>query len=453
MFNRRTMMRMPLFLLMTLLSSGCLFQSAPAPRPEHTLEDLADAPPTAIAAPRPLDIVTLKTPVVATHAPGTVALDEVAPPPTGGKFIYDAKFEPPRGRILHGMGNFDDGNNAYLKMLNDRAIEPASKLIYAGIGDWPRSWDGRVQMFRADMDEEEKLGRIPHLTVQFYGIDPETKQVISVDHETATTDRYDSRIRDLAQVIAAHRGPVFIRIGCEFNGDWTGYHPYDYPAAYRKTVQIFREEGCDNCAFVWCYEPSAPADFDAKDARGYRWFPGDDVIDWYGIDLFQPGEFSGPSSSGSRGSLISKPERTQLFLKMAREHGKPVMIGECSPSTEEITSDLEDGRRDWANWFVPFLHEFDSHPEIEAFFLINTDWRKTHSADTSNWKIARLELNSYISQKWITEMRKSRYLHLRDVSLLNGYDAAAAPRPPYKGPVGVPTDPSEPRRGGAKSQR
>jgi len=453
MFNRRTMQRMPLFLLMSLLATGCLIQATPAPRPEHTLEDLDATTMVLGAVPRaPVPVAPLvQSPsLAAVRTMGSAALDAAAPPPSGGRFIYDAKFEPPRGRILHGMGNFVPGNTAYLKMLGDPAIEPASKLIYAGIGDWPRSWDNRVQMLRADLKHEEDLGRIPHMNVQFFGIDPGTKDVTSVDHDTATTDRYDSRIRDLAQVIAFHRGPVFLRIGGEFNGEWNGYHPYDYVAAYRKVVAIFREEGADNCAFVWCYEPSAPPDFDEQDARGYRWFPGDDVIDWYGIDLFNTEEFTG-SGAGPRGGTVSKYERMQLFLKMAREHHKPVMIGECSPSLEDITADLQDGRRDWNSWFVPFLHVLDAHPEIEAFFLINTDWRKTRSANTSDWQRAQLELNSYIGQKWIQELRKSRYLHLHDVPLLNGYAEASAPRPPYKGPG--PAVPVDAPRGAQKPAR
>jgi len=38
---------------------------------------------------------------------------------------------------------------------------------------------------------------------------------------------------------------------------------------------------------VWCYEPAAPGDFDAKNEGGAsKWYPGSDVVDWFSIDLY-----------------------------------------------------------------------------------------------------------------------------------------------------------------------
>ncbi len=362
----------------------------------------------------------------------------VSPGPAAGT-LYGAKFEPPRGRILHGMGQFRDGNAGYLELLDDEALQPASKLDFRAIGDWPRNWDVRLQTYRLALLEEERLGRIPQVDLGLYGIDPRSRVQVGVDLDVANTDRYDQRIRELAQVLASHKGPVFLRIGAEFSGEWNGYHPWDYPRAYRKVLDIFRAERADNVAFVWCYEPSAPDDFDARDSRGWKWFPGDDVIDWFGIDLFSPAQFAKarPGRGSGTGTRLARTER---FLDMAREHRKPVMIGECSPALEDITDDQSDGRRDWDAWFAPFLQLLDDHPGIEAFSLINTDWRQSAKSAAQGWKRAEIQVNPYIGQTWVEELRKPRYLHLDDVALLDGYAEAAAPRP-YKGPG--PEDPSD----------
>jgi hypothetical protein len=370
------------------------------------------------------------------HAADDTSAAAAPAQPGAADTLYGAKFEPPRGRILHGMGQFDEGNAGYLSLL-DPGIQPASKLDFLPIGDWPRPWDNRLQVFRASMKKLEDNGRIPHIDIALYGLDPNTRKQVSVDLEVANTTRYDQHILELAQVIASHKGPVFLRIGGEFSGDWMDYHPYDYPRAYRKVADIFRGAGADNVAFVWCYEPSAPDDFDVHDARGWKWFPGDDVIDWYGIDLFAPDQFSRRASG--RGS-DEKLAHSEKFLKMARDHKKPVMIGECSPSQEDITDDAEDGRRDWQSWFQPFLKFLDDHPEVEAFYFINYDWRKSRSLDTNGWQDAEIQKNPYIGPMWVKEMQKPRYLHLDDVKLLNGYAAACTNRPKYAGPG--PAEPS-----------
>ena len=66
-----------------------------------------------------------------------------------------------------------------------------------------------------------------------------------------------------------------------------------------KFVDLLREEGAENFATIWCYEPNGPGDFDAVGPdREYLWYPGDDYVDWFGIDLFQHGTFVADGQSG-----------------------------------------------------------------------------------------------------------------------------------------------------------
>jgi hypothetical protein len=433
-------------------AGGCFLEGPPPPRPEHTLETLPAAAKHSPLAPGASTRVPAPKVVVAAAPAGETPSGTVAAPPalphaTGGTYLYGAKFEPPRGRILHGMGQWLDGNASYVRMLGDPAIMPASELHFAAVGDWPRPWDHRLEVFRQELAKDKAEGRFPHLDIGLFEIDSATRHEKGIDHIIATTDRYDSRIRDLALVLHDLGGPAFVRIGGEFSGEWSDYHAYEYPKAYRKIVQIFREEGADNCAFVWCYEPSCPDDFDVQDTRGPRWFPGDDVIDWFGLDIFETSEFAPGSGARSSANSVAKAARAERFLAMAREHGKPVILAECSPARQELTPDLEDGRRDWNEWFGPFIQFMHDHPEIEAFHYINYNWSKGGSLAESGWKDARIELNSYISKKWIAELHKPEYLHAPDVALLNGYAEASIPKPPKLPPVKPPAPPGAGGRG------
>lgn len=354
----------------------------------------------------------------------------------GPAYRYGAKFEPPDGRIIHGMGQWALGNEEYLQMLGDHALEPASKLYFFPLGDWPRPWDTLVDQLEYSLSLERQRGRVPHLELSLFGIRVEGEGKQSIDHEIARGDYYDARIRDLARRIRDVGGPIFVRIGGEFNGAWFGYHSSLYPIAYRRIVEMFRDEGAHNAAFVWCYEPSAPGDFDASDAHGMRWFPGPDVIDWFGLDVFDTADFSG---SHGRSGLETKLDRSERFLRMAEKYGKPVIIAETSATKQVITADDVDGRRDWDEWFVPFFKFLERHPNIKAFHYVNTDWRKSGNARALGWQDASINNNAYLSRRYIAEMQKPRYLHKSDVPLLNGYAEAMALG---KGPVEKPLLPS-----------
>lgn len=148
-----------------------------------------------------------------------------------------------------------------------------------------------------------------------------------------------------------------LRIGGEFSGNWNGYHPYEYPKAFRKIVMTARASGADNIAFIWCYEPAAPDDFDAKNAAGeWKWFPGNDVIDWYSIDLFAAHDISGPTSAHS---ALSPFGRTPKFFDMAAAAQKPVVIAESSPEAYNLALG---GTTSWTGWRVHGVADGRSNP-------------------------------------------------------------------------------------------
>lgn len=67
-----------------------------------------------------------------------------------------------------------------------------------------------------------------------------------------------------------------MRIGYEFNGN--NYPTGAYKAAYQAVVQAWRadERVSGRVAGIW--------DFVCSDAENYMdWYPGDDVVDWWGI--------------------------------------------------------------------------------------------------------------------------------------------------------------------------
>ncbi len=125
--------------------------------------------------------------------------------------------------------------------------------------------------------------------------------------------RHDEQIEALCEGLARLGRPAFVRIGYEFSGQWNGYQPESYVAAYRRIAAALDRHGLDDVATVWCYAP----DSDDKDFAKY--YPGDDVVHWWAIDLFSAEHFDQPD--------------TQAFMASALENRFPVMIGESATPT------------------------------------------------------------------------------------------------------------------------
>ncbi|MBM3985944.1 MAG: hypothetical protein FJ296_09700 [Planctomycetes bacterium] len=380
--------------------------------------------------------------VPSTRDPGTaepsVALQPAGPrrelPPGPPTYRYGAKFEPPDGRILHGMGQWLDGNRNYVEALDDPALAPAAALYFMHLGDWVRPWeaflDTGYEMFRTHVDE----GRMLHLSLGLYGLDQQLRRKVAIDRDLARPSRYDEHVRDVAILVRKLGVPTFVRIGYEFNGPWNGYSPGYYPLAFRRIVEIFREEGVRNAAFVWCWEASSPADFDELDEGAWRWYPGDDVVDWFGLDLFKATNFT-PQTPGR--SVSSGFPDTLRFLAMAEKHRKPVMVAESSASMVEITAQEADGRRDWTAWFEPFFAFLAANPAIKAFHYINHDWKGSTAAESNGWKDADISHNAWLARRYANEMRDPLYLHVGELPLLLGW--SAAPRGAVEPAAGIRT--------------
>lgn len=363
------------------------------------------------------DNSAVTSPVVNDPVPvDTVA---AAPAPT---YQFGAKFEPPVGRVVHGMGQWVNGNPQYLAML-PAAAKPAAELMFIDLGDAPRPWD--PPGIAAKMVEIHAAGRIPVMDLSLRGLQPSQAQyqqladkTYGIDSVIAYSTQYDARIQSFVNVLRTYGHPVMLRLGGEFSGWWNGYHPYAYPIAFRKIVNTFRASGATNVAFVWCYEPAAANDFDAVDANGNaKWFPGDDVVDWFSIDLY--------AAQDVGGSLIAHASltpygRTMRFLDMAVAHRRPVIIAESSPSHFDLGNPTQASSA-WTDWFAPYFSLIASRSEVKWFHYVNYDWTKASYYAASGWRNNDLTASASLSAQYVTEVAKPVYLHANELSLLKGW--------------------------------
>ncbi len=357
---------------------------------------------------------------------GTGAPVPPPPPPSPNQdptYRFGAKFEPPVGRVVHGEGQWKAYNDKYEALLPaDR--QPAAELRFVDLGDTPRGWE--PDKIAASLAAIDGAGRIPSIDISLRGLKPTPAELATlpdplfgIDHDVANSTTYDARILDLIQMAKAFRKPIMLRIGGEFNGWWNGYHPYEYPKAFRKIVSMFRQAGATNVAFVWCYEPAAPDDFDAVNAAGEpKWYPGADVVDWFSIDLFAAQDVGGPVV-GHNGAGTSHG-RTLRFLDMAVAQNKPVVIAESSPSHYNLGNPAS-AEAAWAEWFTPYWGLIASRPEILWFHYINYDWTLASDYLANGWQNNDLGASPSIASRYVAELGAPKYLHAGERHLLKDY--------------------------------
>ena len=295
------------------------------------------------------------------------------------RYNYAAKLEP-YDHCMSGAGQSPEAFlNFWDQMPNDR--KPITYMHYIGLRELQEFWyEGLQDVIMNYHDENFVMLQI--------GLNMTTDGNPSEHYEQLVANGdYDTEIQYLLDGLETLSIPTYLRIGYEFNGvNWNGYEPATYIQAYRRIAQAITARDLE-IATLWCYAVDGADDYLA-------WYPGDDVVDWWSIDLF--------------GSSHLTDQRTYNFLNDAHSHNKPVAIGESAPRHIGVT----DGAPDWDAWFVPYFDLIHGHPGIKMFSYIN--WNFANYPQWSDWGDARLEANAFVRDHFVAEMDSSIYLHSLD---------------------------------------
>jgi hypothetical protein len=216
--------------------------------------------------------------------------------------------------------------------------------------------------------------------------------------ERVADGTYDAAIAAFVAALEAFGVPAWVRIGYEFEGEWNGYTPEGYVAAFRHITTKIRKAGLNPVATVWCAAGGSAGfiDFD----RLMTYYPGDEHVDWWGVDTFSPEELSNPWLAE--------------FYALAAEHRKPVMIGEATPRYVGAGK----GWESWERWFRPFFEMVRRHPEIKAISYINWDWAYWSNElgfSWHDWEDARLQNDPVVRDLYVEELSHPVWIHAPEV--------------------------------------
>jgi len=256
----------------------------------------------------------------------------------------------------------------YVAAFADRP--PAMWVDYYSLVDVRFTPAERLALFESNLAE---YGGIPFLGISYTSTTP-GGAARGWDPEVAA-GLFDGEIRQLAGAVARDGRPIFVRPGFEFNGIWNNYQPETYQASFVRIRELFLEEEATNAIWVWNAHPAG------KVAPFMAFYPGDEHVDWWGINLF--------------GLAFDSPvEQTFVaeFLAGARTRGKPTMIPESIPHKFHLLDDPTT----WDAWFVPYFDLVRSEG-IGAFCYSNRDY--TQVPAWSDWGDLRIE-RSPLKDEW-----------------------------------------------------
>jgi len=211
--------------------------------------------------------------------------------------------------------------------------------------------------------------------------------------------RLDSYIKQWARSCVSYAKPIFVRIAHEVSnavypwGPEHGVSPEMYASLWRHIHTIFTEQGASNALFVWT--PFVPADT--------LFFPGTEVVDWIGLDIFNFGSFS------ASGLWIDYYSVTKSLYDHVTGYNLPIMIA-------ELGSTNAGGNK--INWFRQMVRDMANNqfPEIKSIVFFDTPVAKTPGG---------LSVDLGISS---------------EQGLLRALDTLSAIAPPISGPSVTPSE-------------
>ena len=311
------------------------------------------------------------------------------------RYFYGEKFEP-KDKVIHGLGQGlgqTRVNHAKdYKSMFASSKQPLIYNTYKGIEDIA---DDAAQ-FTRDINELTTSGK--YMAV-----------MISISWKNTyptmpTATQFDA----VANALKGLTRPIFLRIEYEYNGSggngaWKPYTASEVKDFYKRMADALERRSVTNVARVWTIAAER-----GSLSNAMKFYPGDEYVDWFGIDLFEKHHFNNALTKG----LVAEAERRK----------KPVFLPELSPRSVGV-----DQASDWSDYFVQLFDFIRDNESVKGFNYIHHPWE-----DWPGWKDSKISHgNATLRNKYITELNQPWFYHSSSES--NVWNTLN-PFPPYIDP-------------------
>jgi hypothetical protein len=231
--------------------------------------------------------------------------------------------------------------------------------VQVNVVSYYQAWgDSEEHSFKLDVNRNlSRGGFVPLITWEPWVSAFSAYKNRQVDSSLAiiASGMFDAYIREWARGAVLFGKPLFVRPGHEMSNAWYswssahGNSPEMFKHFWRHVHTIFVEEGARNAAFVWC--PYVPGDT--------VFYPGNDCVDWVGLDVFNFGSLS------QDGLWMDFYIVTKLLYDAVKKYGKPIMIAEAGCTASG-------GNKN--DWYRNMFHDLalGNFPQVKGLVLFDT---------------------------------------------------------------------------------
>lgn len=237
-----------------------------------------------------------------------------------------------------------------------------------------QAWgDGDEHEFNPDIARNiAKGGYVPMITWEPWVVAFDAYKNTMTDSSLTLISKgeFDYYIKYWAKEIVLYGKPIFLRLGHEMTNPWYswsityGNTPEIFIDMWKHVYDIFQKEGATNASFVW-------SPYTAYDSLYY---PGQDYVDWIGIDIFNYGSLS------ESGAWLDFFTITKLYYDKYKHLDKPIMIAEVGCS--EFGGNKNE-------WFRDMFHTLavDNFPLIKLLVIFDNPVGKTPTGLDVDWSM------------------------------------------------------------------
>ena len=164
---------------------------------------------------------------------------------------------------------------------------------------WYAQWAGWKSAFsQTDLETVAARGSTPMVTWEPWTGSPDSASDPEWSLRAAIlSGRSDAYIESWARGLAAYGGPVLLRFAHEMHDQpaypWAvginGNTAEDYVAAWKHVRSIFARFTTDNVKWIWNPNTLGDAQASTYESTYRTLYPGDDAVDWIGLDIYNTG--------------------------------------------------------------------------------------------------------------------------------------------------------------------
>jgi hypothetical protein len=299
---------------------------------------------------------------------------------------------PPPGSALVGIYRPELPDDLSTLTAYEQALGQPLSIVH-----WYVQWGGVKSAFsRADLDAVAAHGALPLISWEpWAGTGPDPRWSLRA---AILSGAYDDYIAQWARGLADFGRPVLLRFAHEMH-DHPGY-PWavgvngntaaDYVAAWRHVRAIFAEYPTSNVQWVWNPNTLGDAPPDAYGPVYQSLYPGDDAVDWLGLDIFNTGpdlDWGAPRWRGL-GEILSAPYAAITVVSQ-----KPLLLPEVG------SAESGGSKADWISHAVSV--DLGAFPRVRGLVWFDVDKR-----GEADW---RLQSSPEALAAWLTAFSKANF--------------------------------------------